>query len=250
MKFHAPDLYFYAKVDLHETVINSHYLAFDRPRMQLLYSSSAWSKPPFSCPSQIESLNMRWVGLLIDMQIQDQEKHSEAWGYLFILRPCLVWASTTETGNGWPKTRERIMDNHHFLLFADFPVFSFMPFKKLFSNSYSDGMAALGSERFKMWNLAICYGFMCKKYAASKLKIPWCLFSYFFVCLQMAKRSSWSSILTPPCLFWQSVSPAWTQGPTGPWHFSNRERWKRRKQEGETADLNRKWAEGERGKRK
>lgn len=76
VKFHAPDLYLYAKVDLHETVINSHYLAFDRPWMQLL------NKPPFSCPSQIESLNMRWVGLLNDMQIQDQEKlyrqHSEA----------------------------------------------------------------------------------------------------------------------------------------------------------------------------
>lgn len=42
------------------------------------------------------------------------------------------------------------MDIHHFLLFADFPLFSFMLFKKLFSNSYSDGMAALGSERFKM----------------------------------------------------------------------------------------------------
>lgn len=166
VKFHAPDLYFYAKVDLHETVINGHYLAFDRPWMQLLNLSSAWSKPPFSCPSQIESLNMRWVGLLIDMQIQDQEKlyrqHSEAWGYLFMLRPCLVWASTTETGNGWPKIRERIMDIQHFLLFADFPLFSFMPFKKLFSNSYSDGMAALGSERFKMWKLAICYGFMWK----------------------------------------------------------------------------------------
>lgn len=41
------------------------------------------------------------------------------------------------------------MDIHHFLLFADFPLFSFM-LLKLFSNSYSDGMAALGSERFKM----------------------------------------------------------------------------------------------------
>lgn len=41
VKFHAPDLYLYAKVDLHETVINSHYLAFDRPWMQLLNLSSA-----------------------------------------------------------------------------------------------------------------------------------------------------------------------------------------------------------------
>lgn len=32
---------FYAKVDLHETVINGHYLAFDRPWMQLLNLSSA-----------------------------------------------------------------------------------------------------------------------------------------------------------------------------------------------------------------
>lgn len=140
----------------------------------------------------------------------------------------------------------------HFLLFADFPLFSFMQFKKLFSNSYSDGMAALKmaakdlNNRCENWQSVKD---LCEKYAASKLKIPWWL-SYFFVCLQMAKRSSWSSILTLPCLFWRSVSPAWTQGPTGPWRFSNRERWKRRKQEGGKRLVWTESEERERGKRK
>lgn len=71
-------------------------------------------------------------------------------------------------------------------------------------------------------------------FAVVFLQTLFCSYSHLSVtlssssALQTVRRVSWTLSLTPPCRCWPSASQVWMREKTGPWHFCEKRRERRR----------------------